>query len=759
MDELFGKHARHTAMKNQSKRGQHAPSEKTSGFDFAALFDILFVNRWLILCTMVLFVVCGALYAVVAVPIYQSRILVQVEDTGDAPNAPPREFVGDVTSIIGSRSTADSEVQILGSKLIVQETVDALQLYVSAQPHYFPLFGRWIAHHRESLPNLGIGQVGAFAWGAESIGIGRFIVPRQMEGAQYKLITLGDGSYQITGKGLAGPQRGHIGVAEAFETPQGPIYLEVNAIAAGPGIAFDLVRNSRQQTIDSLQGRLQVAEQGIKSDVLSATLTGDDPVLLSKTLNEIGTQYLKQDAERRAIRAENSLAFLNSRIPDMKKGVEEAENKYNAYRTETTSVDPEEQAKLLLKQLSDAEASLQQLNQRKFEVLSHNGPNSADGAAVYKQIEAAQQNINALTDRIKKLPDVEQQTHRLERDVRVNSDLYVSLRANMEHLQLLRAGKIGSVRVVDSAAVPEVPIKPRKQIVLALAGLLGLVAGVGLAFVRDMMGKGVVDPGELAVTGLNVYGSILYSERQGKMEHNAASKGTLPSLLAAVYPKDPAVESMRVLRTALQVALLGARNNVVMLTGPMPRIGKSFTSANFAAVLASGGKRVLLVDADLRKGHLHTYLGLPKGKGLAEVMNGTLPLTDAIRRNVVPNLDFLGTGTYPENAAELLLKGNIRKLIESVSLQYDIVLIDAAAVLAVSDVGIVAPAAGSIFVVARYGVTRISELVEAVNRLKQAGCRVHGVLLNGVPQGGGGYAFARRYGSQAYSQYYESKDV
>ncbi|MFM0208830.1 polysaccharide biosynthesis tyrosine autokinase [Paraburkholderia sediminicola] len=746
-------------MKNERKRERQENSEKSSAFDFASIFDILFVSRWLVLCTLALFVAGGAAYAFLARPVYQARILVQVEDTGDAPNASPAEFVGDVSSIIGARSTSDGEIQILGSKRVLSETVDVLQLNVSAQPHYFPLIGRSIAHHRESLPDLGIPQFGDFAWGDESISIARFDVPKSLDNANYSLKNLGNGFYEISGKGLEGAQRGRIGVVDQFETREGPIQLEVKAIYAGPRVAFNLVHRSRQQTINALQASLQIVEQGNKSNILSATLTGDDPVLLSNTLNEIGKQYLKQNAERSANLAAKSLAFLNTQLPEMRKEVEQAENNYNAYRAAHASVDMDEQGKLLLKQSSDAKTALYQLRQHKVEVASIFANNSAQLMTVDAQIRATQTQLDSVTQQIKDLPGAEQEALRLMREVRVSTDLYASLRSNMEHLQLLSAGKIGSVRVVDNADVPEIPIKPRREFILAAAGVIGLFAGVGLAFVRSMMGKGVVDPQELEATGLNVYGSILYSTRQAKMELDATSKKVLPGLLAAVYPKDPAVESMRVLRTALQVALLGARNNVIMLTGPMPRIGKSFTSANFAAVLASGGKRVLLVDADLRKGHLHSYLGLPKERGIAEVMSGSLQLKDAIRRSVVPNLDFLGTGAYPENAAELLLKGNIRKMIESVSPLYDIVLIDSAAALAVSDVGIVAPAAGCIFIVARYGVTRISEMSEAVNRLKQAGCRVHGVFLNGVPQGGGGYAFAKKYGTQAYTQYYDSRET
>jgi tyrosine-protein kinase Etk/Wzc len=254
-----------------------------------------------------------------------------------------------------------------------------------------------------------------------------------------------------------------------------------------------------------------------------------------------------------------------------------------------------------------------------------------------------------------------------------------------------------------------------------------------------------------------VYATIPLSDRQVAFSKRIAATTPERLVLAARFPQDPAVESLRMLRSALQFAMLEARNNVVMLAGPLPGIGKSFLSVNLATVLAAGGKRVLLVDGDLRKGHLNQYLGLARTAGFANVLDGSRPLHTTIQRNVLPNLDFLGVGEYPPNPAELLLDNRFREVMQLTSRNYDIVLLDAPAILAVSDTGIMAPCAGSIFLIARFEDTRTGEVVEASRRLAQTGARVNGVLLNGFKGHGGNYGHARMYGSHAYvAHHYES---
>jgi tyrosine-protein kinase Etk/Wzc len=206
------------------------------------------------------------------------------------------------------------------------------------------------------------------------------------------------------------------------------------------------------------------------------------------------------------------------------------------------------------------------------------------------------------------------------------------------------------------------------------------------------------------------------------------------------------VESLRSLRTAMQFAMLDATNNVVLFTGPTPGIGKSFTSVNFATVVGAAGKRVLLVDADLRKGYINQYFGLDRNNGLSELIAGGRSLEQVIHKNVVPNVDLITTGVLPPNPAELLMSPTTASVLREMSAGYDVVLFDTSPVLAVSDAIALAGLAGTVFLLARAEVSTLGEIEESSKRLLQAGTRVKGVIFNGLA------ATTRRYGSK-YGNY------
>ncbi|MFM0053122.1 polysaccharide biosynthesis tyrosine autokinase [Caballeronia grimmiae] len=728
-------------------------------FDLVTVVDSMYLHRWLIVTTFAALFGTGFLYAVIAPPVYQAKIVIQLEDTGEGSSrSSSNEYVGDVSAIVGTRSNADGELQILGSKLVIGEAVDMLNLTVSAQPVYFPVIGRVVARYSQGLSKPGIFGIGGYAWGNESIDVRSFDVPKRDTGRGYRLKALAGGNYELSGPDLEAPVTGKVGELATFDTGKGLIKLHVASINAEPGIEFAVQLSSRPSAIEAVTRGLQIGEQGNKSEVLAATFSGSDPVAVAATINAIGQAYERQNAERKAVRAEASIGFLNSQLPALKQQVEQAEQRYNEYRNRHASVDISEQARVLLQQSSAAEASYYQLMQRRQEIATRFLPTHPELAQLDKQIETTRRYRDSLSERVRGLPDDEQGTVRLMREVRVATDVYSTMRSNMEQLQLVRAGKISSVRIVDNADVPEMPSRPNRTMIVVVSAVAAIFAGLGLAFGWEYAKNGVVDPGELSGTGLQLYAAIPASTEEARLARNRDAP-VAERLLAAKCPQDPAVEGLRVLRTAVQVAMIGARNNVVMLSGPMPRSGKSFTSTNFAAVLASAGKRVLLVDADLRRGHIHRILGVPWGPGLTEVMQGKLRIGDAIRRDVTPNLDFLGVGRYPNNASELLLRGNFQHTLEEVVDDYDIVVVDAAAVLAVSDVGNIAPAAGTIILLARYGVTRASEVTTAIQRLNQAGCKVNGLVLNAVPDGAGGYAYSRRYGGGAYRASYQTTDT
>ncbi|MPW17414.1 polysaccharide biosynthesis tyrosine autokinase [Paraburkholderia sp. CNPSo 3157] len=700
--------------------------------------------RWItVALTTALFILAACVYVVLATPVYRARILVQLEDTGDTSQPSMKGVMGEMSSMFTVKPIAEGESQLLGSTFVLSRVVEVLSLNVSAAPHYFPVIGRVIARNTEGHSRPGIFGKGGYAWGDESIDVTRFDVPRRYEGHTYSLIVLQNGQFRLSGNGLADPVTGHVGIENIFSTPYGPIVLTIKKIVGEEGVYFDLVDRSRLQTADALRHDLQITEQGNKSGVLAATLEGANPALLSATLNEIAKQYTEQNAERRAVHAESALEFLESQLPAMKRRVEQAEEKYTTYRNRQSIVDVDEEGKLLLKQSAAAETTLLELQQKRQEMAAHYTPNHPAVSLVDRQMEVVRKGIADLDQKIRSVPEREQGTLALMREVRVSTSLYAGMLENMAELRLLKSSKMGSVRLVDEAQIPEIPVKPKRSVILLGSAVLGLFFGAGAALLRSKLHDGVTDVRLLEQdTGFAVCGVVPFSARM-----RALAREQCPQpLLAARHPQDPAVESLRILRTRLLATMTRARNNVVLVTGPLPGIGKSFVSANLAAILAAGGQRVLLVDGDMRRGHLHDYFGVSPCGGLSEILEGCMPASATIHRGVQNNLDFLAAGARPSNAPELLMSSLWKDMIEAMKLRYDVILLDAPAVLPVSDAEIMAADAGSVFVVARFAETRADEMIESLRALRQANAAVKGIVLNGIISTGH-YPYRRIYGS------------
>ena len=727
------------------------PAEDGDEINLVEYWDIVLDNRWLIAATTALAIAIGGAYAFLAKPVYESNLLIQVEDSAGS----AKSFLGEAASLFEMKTAASAEIEIIRSRMVIGQAVDNTRLYISARPHYLPLIGDWLARRSKELSKPGfLGLVG-YVTGAERIGVTVFDVPRELEGTRFRLTANGDRNYTLRHPDLDRDLTGVVGRLLTQETSMGPLRLLVTALDGEPGAAFNLVRHSRLEMIEDLQRDLRLAEKGRQSGVIDARLQNSDRQQLTLILNEIGEQYVKQNVERKAAEAQKTLQFLDVQLPQFKRQLDESEEAYNRYRNRQGTVALDEEAKLVLARTVDLQTKLVESQQKRRELIARFTSEHPSVQTLDAQIAAWGSEISTLNARVKAMPSVQQDALRLERDVKVNNELYQQLRNNALQLQLVREGKVGNVRLIDPAATPEDPVKPRRGLVLALALALGALGGVVLALARNTFFRGIRSPQEIeAHTGLNVYSTIPLSEVQDTIARHVADKQPGVHVLAHSAPQDIAVESLRSLRTALQFAMLDASNNRVLITGATPGVGKSFVSANLAAVLASTGKRVLLIDADLRKGHLNQYFGISRTRGLSELIAGTLPMEEAVRRNVLPQLDFLPTGMLPPNPAELMTSGSFANLLEALSAKYDLVVVDTAPVLAAADTLSVAPHVGTLMLVARAGQTQLGELHESARRLAHAGRHATGVLFNAMDLTRRHYgSYGYKYGGYRYRQY------
>ncbi|MDO8248194.1 MAG: polysaccharide biosynthesis tyrosine autokinase [Rhodoferax sp.] len=732
-----------------------AAQDDEDSINLLDLLDVVIDQRWLIAGATAVVVALGGTYAFVATPIYEANSLIQVEDSKAGGSM--SSMLGDMGSMFDIKSPATAEIEILRSRLVIGQAVANLKLDLDVQAKYVPIFGRWLASRATEPSDPGFLGMSGYVRGTESLQVAYLQVHKSLEGDRFSVVTTAQG-FELHSPDGDTLGQGRWGEPLTFKHEGQSGSLLVASAVGKPGAEFYITRSSHLGVTEKLQKDMKIAEQGKQSGVISVSLEGADPTRTAKVLNEVGALYVRQNVERKAAEAEKTISFLNTQLPQLRKELESSENKFNQFRNQNGTFDLGSEAKVLLDQAVTLRVKLLELQQKRKELETRFTSQHPTIQVLDAQIKDVNAQIGSMEGKAKTFPNVEQDLLRLTRDVKVNNELYTSLLNSFQQLRLVKEGKVGNVRIVDVAAVPERPIKPQRSMVVALSGVLGLLAGLGLAFVRNSLRPGIKTPEDIEQhLGLHVFATVPHSRDQEELTTEMDANKTGMHLLANLRPEDPGVESLRSLRTALQFAMLDAPNNVVLITGPTPGIGKSFTSANFAAVLGAGGKRVLLIDADMRKGHIHKSFGLERGRGLSELIAGSQALAQVIHKDVSLQLDLITTGTLPPNPAELLMSPGTVQLLQTLSSQYDIVLIDTPPVLAVSDTQVIAPYAGTVFLVARSEVSTLGELQESSKRLKQSGVTVRGVIFNDVNISkrrygyGGGYGY--KYSRYRYTQY------
>lgn len=712
--------------------------------DLSTYLNLLIDQRWLIIGITLLVGLCGLLYALMASPVYEANMLVHVEEKGQRE---PKNILGEAGSMIDFKTPAAAEIELLRSRLVVAQAIDNLRMYIHAEPQRLPIFGGLLAGFdlARSLPWLR--GLGGYAWGKEAITVTVFSVPELLENRRFFLEVHGNGRFTLSEPESDVRFDGVVGDSIAQATLYGPISLQVTQLLAYPGTVFQLSRSSRLAAIEGVQKALTVAEMGKQSGVLSATLKGDTASGVYQLLSEIGKQYMAQNGARRTEETDKSLAYLTQhRLPELKTQLEQAEVRYNQFRNTHGTVDLGEEGRINLQRSAAARSRRIELEQKRTELLSRYTVQHPSVMSIDAQLSDINREFRDAAAQIKSLPVLEQEMVRLSRDVKVHGELYSALLASAQQLQLITIGKTSNVRLVDAPIKPEQPVTPNRPRIVAAGLFLGLFVGLLTAFLRRSLQTTLDDPEQVEkMFGVPVYATIPHSKMQISLAAKDAGSNQLP-LLARIASMDVAVESLRSFRSALQFTMTHARNNIVLITGPTAGVGKSFVSVNLAAIMAASGRKILLIDADLRDGHLHRYFHCMRAGGLSDLLEGTPEPEQFIRKGVLENIDFISTGSLPPNPSERLLRPSLAHLLTQLAPHYDMVLIDATPILAVADSLIVGAQAGAIFIATRAGVTTPTDIAESLKRLARAGLEAKGVLFNDITLRPGRYGYGAGYG-------------
>ncbi len=694
-----------------SKRTIDSASDE---IDLGKLFGLLLDGKWIILVTTMVFAVFGVAFAILSTPIYKADALIQIE--AKKGGGISSLVGGDMGELFSSDSTATTEIEIIKSRMILGDTVEKFNLTTLVTPDYFPLIGKGMARLSGRVNQL---QVSRFELPDFATTLGHQIVVQDAEQGTYQLVR-GDGKVIL--QGVAGE------LAE-----QDDYRLFVTGIEAESGFAFNIAKINELDAIDELKQNLSIAEKGKQTGIVELSLTGENPAQIRALLNNISQNYFLQNVKRNSAEAEKSLSFLQGHLPDIKTDLESSEDVLNRYRQDNESIDLSLEAKATLDVMVKLEAQLNELTFKESEISQRFTTDHPAYKSLLDKRQVLLKERERINHQVQKLPKTQREILRMTRDVEVNQQIYLQLLNKVQELNVIKAGTVGNVRILDNAQAYAKPVKPKKPLIAVLATLLGAMASVGFVLVKAALHRGVENPDDIEALGLSVYASVPKSDmQQGFEKRMKRRKSDELTLLAEYNPADLSIEALRGLRTSLHFAMMEAKNNILMISGPAPGIGKSFVSTNFAAVAAKTGQKVLLIDADMRKGYLQKPFGLPWENGLSDYLAGKLALGSCIKTCPVENLAIITRGQVPPNPSELLMHKRMEELLQWASEHYDLVIVDTPPVLAVTDPSIVGAHAGTTLMVARFGQNTAKEIDVARHRFEQSGIEVKGVIFNAV---------------------------
>lgn len=715
-------------------------TKEADEIDLGRIIGELIDHRKLIISITALFTLIALIYAIFSTPIYQADALVQVEQK--QANA----ILSNLSQMLpDSQPQSAPEIALLQSRMILGKTVDDLNLQIRVQEDYFPLFGRgWARISGEKESEIKISSL--------------YIPKKDGDIPEVNLIVADEKHYIIETddfkfKGTVGDLVEEKGIT-----------IKVDSISAQPGTSFTVSYVSKLKAISDIQDQLTVADQGKDTGILILSLIGDNPKLTESIIDSITSNYLAQNISRQAAQDEKSLEFLSVQLPKVRNDLDNAEDKLNLYRRQNDSVDLSLEAKSVLDQIVNVDNQLNELTFRESEISQLYTKEHPTYKALMEKRKTLQDEKGKLNKRVSAMPETQQEILRLSRDVESGRAVYMQLLNRQQELNIAKSSAIGNVRIIDNAVTQPKPIKPKKAIIVLLGIIGGGVVSIGLVFLQIFLRRGIESPEQLEEIGINVYASIPVAEAFSKQAIQSvkgirvkkkASSEYSAGFLAVDNPADLAIEAIRGLRTSLHFAMLEARNNILMISGASPNAGKTFVSTNLAAVIAQTGKKVLFIDADLRKGYTHKLFNVSNENGLSGVLSGTVSADKAVKKLKEPGFDFISRGIVPPNPAELLMNSRFNELLEWANNNYDLIIIDTPPILAVTDAAIIGNYAGTTMLIARFELNTAKEIEVSYKRFEQSGVKVKGCILNGVVKKASSYY---SYGYNHYGYSYKDKN-
>ena len=735
-----------TDLKNLSNS---VSQEDNDNIDLMALLFAILRGWKIIVFFAVLGLLIGILYSRYVNPTFRSDALIQIDEQSKGISA----LGSDISDLIGSEeSKAQTEAELIRSRMILEPVVNLLHLRIRLSD---PEIGHVDRIKSSGIPTQ-VNKPEGVSLKTEDgkVYISHFNVSQDYLNQPFTLTRTATGFVLTNG---FDEFKGQLNKSHQFKGADGQIHITVNELPLNSH-PISIVKQSLHTTTDALNNALSVIEKGKQTGIIELSMTGPNQQQVTSILKQIIVSYVDQNRSRGSEETTQTISFMETQIPTLKKKLEESEEIFNKFRKKYGTIDVAKEAELLLTESSQIDVHLNELKLKKADLTTYYTEEHPLVIQINDQLQVLNNRKQEIDDTIAGLPEIQREFLQLSADTAINREIYLTLLKNYEQLKIVRAGQIGYARIIDLPINTFKEIAPKKILIWALAALIGTMLGTVLALIKSLLRNVVKDPERLeAKTGVPVVATIPRSPlltRLRKSNKNAPNR-----LLAYVDHNSLSYEAIKSLRTNLMFGMpaqgrAGQRAKVILITGESPGVGKSFISSNLTEVFSQLDKKVLIMDADMRLGELHKMFSMSQDNGLGDylsqdkihlskdnaqvskiVADQEIYLESFIHPTGIDNIDFMPRGQHPRNPASLLANGSFDHLMKQLNLYYDYIIIDSPPVLAASDAMILSQYADKVLMVARYDKSIEGQVIYAVNQMNKANIKVDGIILNDVQQG------------------------
>ena len=715
--------------------------------DLMALVLVL-LRGWKIIALMaILGLLLGLLYTRYVNPIYKSDALIQIEE-----NTQGIEALGEsISELVGAEvSKAETEAELIRSRMILEPVVELLHLRIKlTDPN--------IGHLDRIKSNRTYTQLNTpddVSLDTENgiVKVRQFDVSPAYLNQPFTLTKFATGFVLSNG---FDEFKGQLGQAHQFKGLDGQINITVTELPAD-GYPINISKQTIKAATDAINSALSVEEKGQKTGIIQLSMTGPNQEQITTILNQIVRSYVDQNQSRGSEETTKTLAFMETQIPLLKEKLETSEALFNDFRKKYGTIDVGKEAELLLNEKSRIDEQLNELKLKKADLTTYYTEEHPLVIQINEQLKVLNNRTREIDNTIAGLPEIQREFLKLSEDTAINREIYLTLLKNYEQLKIVKAGQIGYARIIDSPTSTFNAIAPNKLQILMLTTLIGMMFGVMLVLLKNLVRNVVKDPEHLEVTtGIPVIATI---PRSPLLSRLSKKKNTTPRMLAHVDHSSLSYEAIKSLRTNLMFgmpmgAAVGQPAQVILITGESPGVGKSFIAANLSEVFAQLNKKVLVIDGDMRLGELHKMFNMSQHDGLADYLlqdkkhfspiDGTrsdsevssLGVESLIHPTGMELIDFIPRGRQSHNPTSLLIGEKFDHLMAELKTQYDYIVIDSPPILAASDAMVLAQHADKVLIVTKFNHSIEGQLVYAIKQMNKANVQVDGIILNDVQQG------------------------